>query len=272
MMISALSKAGRAFGDKEYVEKANCVADFILKVMCDKDGRLLRRYRHGEAAVSAFSEDYAFLIRGLLDLYAVAFDAQRLAQAIELANTLRQFFQDPVNGRLYDTASDGEKLLIRPSSTFDGAMPSSNSIALDIFARLFLLTGDSVWRISSKQLLQSLSSELSRYPAGYTQLLQSANWFLQPTREVVIVGTRGQASTEALLSVARSARLQQTVVLFKPENDSELVTELSPFINSMRALDGHATAYICQNFSCREPLTDAKELQRVLNSVPNGPD
>jgi uncharacterized protein YyaL (SSP411 family) len=272
MMISALSEAGRAFGDKGYVEKANGVADFILKVMCDKDGRLLRRYRQGESAVSAFAEDYAFLVRGLLDLYAVDFDVQRLAQALELASTLRHFFQDPVTGRLYDTASDGEKLLIRPSSTFDGATPSASSIALDIFARLFLLTGDSVWRVSSERLLQSLSSELSRYPAGYTQLLQSANWFLQPTREVVIVGPQGKPSTEAMLSVAGSARLQQTVVLFKPESDSELVTGLSPFIKSMRAVDGHATAYVCQNFSCREPLTDAKELQRILNSLPDGPE
>jgi uncharacterized protein YyaL (SSP411 family) len=272
MMISALAEAGRALGEREYIEKAHRVADFILKVMRDKDGRLLRRYRQGEAAVYAFSEDYAFLTRGLLDLYAVEFNPQRLAQALELANTLRQFFQDPVTGRLYDTASDGEKLLIRPSSTFDGAMPSASSIALDVFARLFLLTGDSAWRVSSEQLLQSLSSELSRYPAGYTQLLQSANWFLHPTREVVIVGFPGKPSTEAMFSVARSARLQQTVVLFKPGDDSELVIELSPFIKSMQAVDGNATAYICQNFSCREPLTDAKELQTVLNSLPDGSD
>ena len=221
------------------------------------------------AAVFAFSEDYAFLARGLLDLYAAEFDPQRLTQAIELANILRQFFQDPESGRLYDTPHDGETLLIRPSSTFDGAMPSASSIVLDVFARLFLLTGDASWQASADQLLQSLSFELSRYPAGYTQLLQSSNWLLQPTREVVIVGTQGEASTEEMLSVARSSCLQQTVVIFKPQDDSAEITRLAPLIEQMQVVNGCATAYVCQNFACREPLTDPAELKAILILLPD---
>ncbi len=268
MAISALAKSGRVFGEQKYIESAHRAADFILKTMLGKDGRLYRRYRQGEAAVFAFSEDYAFLTRGLLDLYAAGFDPQRLNQAIELANILRQFFQDPESGRLYDTPHDGEKLLIRPSSTFDGAMPSASSIALDVFARLFLLTGDVSWQTSADQLLQSFSFELSRYPAGYTQLLQSSNWLLQPTREVVVVGTQGEASTEEMLSVARNSPLQQTVVIFKPQDDSAEITRLAPFIDQMQVVNGHATAYVCQNFTCREPLNDTAELQALLTLPP----
>ena len=268
MAISALAESGRVLGEQGYIDSARRAADFILTKMLGNDGRLYRRYRQGDAAVCAFSEDYAFLARGLLDLYAADFDPKRLLQAIDLSNILRQFFQDPESGRLYDTPHDGEKLLIRPSSTFDGAMPSASSSALDVFARLYLMTGDESWQASADQMLQSLSFELSRYPAGYTQLLQSSSWLLQPTREVVIVGIPGEASTEEMLSVARSSSLQQTIIIFKPQDISVDITSLAPFIEQMKMVNGGATAYVCQNFACREPLTDSAELQAILTLLP----
>ncbi len=269
MAISAFADAGRMFAVQGYIESAHRIADFVLTELRDKDGRLFRRYRQTEAAVSAFSEDYAFLARGLLDLYTADFDPQQLAQAIEVAELLRQFFQDPESGRLYDTPHDGEKLLIRPSSTYDGATPSASSIALEVFARLFLLTGDASWQVTADQLHQSLVAEMSRYPVGYTQLLQSASWLLQPTREVAIVGTRGDPATEAMLSVVRKLKLAQTVVLFKAVKDSATVVSMAPFLKHMPLVNERATAYVCQNFSCREPLTDVRKLQTILNSLPD---
>ncbi len=269
MAISAFAEAGRLFGDQGYIERAHRIAAFVLTEMRNKDGRLFRRYRQGEAAVSAYSEDYAFLARGLLDLYAADFDPQHLMQAIEIAELLRQLFMEPESGRLYDTPHDGEKLLVRPSSTYDGATPSASSVALEVFVRLFLLTGDASWQVSADQLLQSLSAEISRYPAGYTQSLQSANWLLQPTREVVIVGSRGETATEAMLSVVRSHGLAQTIVLFKEVGDPERVVSLVPFLKHMTLIDERATAYICQNFTCREPLTDVDRLQAILSSLPD---
>ncbi len=266
MAISALSEAGRVFEEQSYLERAHIAADFVLTAMRDKEGRLYRRYRQGEAAVAAFSEDYAFLARGLLDLYAADYDVRRLAQAIDLAKTLRQFFQDSGSGRLYDTPSDGEKLLIRPWSTFDGAMPSASSITLDVFARLFLLTGDSAWQASAEQLFHSLAIELSRYPAGYTQFLQSANMLMQTTREVVIVGVPGDPSTEAMLSVTRKANRHQVVVLFKCDENAEQLAGLSPFTELMALEHDRATAYVCQDFTCGLPVADAQELHVVLTS------
>jgi len=269
MAISAFADAGRILGEQEYIDSARRAADFVLAKMRNEDGRLFRRYCQGEAAVPAFSEDYAFLARGLLDLYASDFDPHWLSHSIDVARLLLQLFQEPASGRLYDTPCDGEQLLIRPSSTFDGAMPSASSIALDVFARLFFLTSDSMWQTAADQLLQSLSAEISRYPAGYTQLLQSANWLLQPTREIVIVGTRGESSTEAMLSAVRKASLLQTVVLYKSEGDSTAITRLAPFLKHMPLVNEHATAYVCQNFTCREPLTDVAELQAILSSLPD---
>ncbi|MDT8443310.1 MAG: thioredoxin domain-containing protein [Desulfuromonadales bacterium] len=268
MAISAFAGAGRLFGDQGYIETARRIADFVLTTMRNQDGRLFRRYRQGEAVVSGFSEDYAFMARGLLDLYAADFDPRNLVQAIGMAKMLRQFFQDPESGRLYDTPSDGEKLLVRPSSTFDGAMPAASSISLEVFARLFLLTGESMWQAAADQLLRYLSTDVSRYPAGYTQLLQSANWLLQPTREVVIVGSRNEPSTKTMLAAVSNCKLPQTVVIYKPNEDPDTITALAPFTKDMPLVNELATAYVCQNFSCRQPVTDANELQATLNSSP----
>lgn len=265
-VISALSRAGRALPELAWLDHANRAADFVLGLMRDGNGRLFRRYRQGESAVSGFSEDYAFMARGLLDLYAADFDPQRLAQAVQLAEALRTQFQDPVSGQLYDTPADGEKLLKRPSSTFDGAVPSAAAITLEVFARLFLLTGNSSWQDSAERLLRSCSSALCRYPAGYTQFLQATEWLLRPTRVVVIVGYLGAVDTEAMLSVVRCNSLLQTVVLLKDQADAQNLASLSPFVTSMTLTGGEATAYVCQNFTCLEPMVDAAELERRLTT------
>lgn len=268
MAISALANAGRLLGNQAYIDNASQTADFVLTKLRGEGGRLYRRCRHGEAAVSAFSEDYAFLARGLLELYNANFDPDDLFLAIEIAKLLRDLFQEPDSGRLYDTAHDSEKLLVRPSSSFDGAMPSASSIALEVFARISLLTGDSTWQQAADQLLLSLSFEVSRYPAGYTQLLQSANWLLRPTREIVIVGFPGEPLTESMLNMIRANSLKQTVVLYKPVREAEKITNLSPFLEHMTPANDSATAYVCQNFTCNEPLTSADELREILSSLP----
>jgi uncharacterized protein YyaL (SSP411 family) len=130
------------------------------------------------------------------------------------------------------------------------------------------LTGDLQWRTSAEQLLTALAPDVSRYPAGYTQLLQSACWILQPSREVVIVGCRGEPLTEAMLAIVRSGRQDQTVALFKAADDEQAITELAPFTEQMRPLGGRGVAYVCQDFTCREPLTDAEDLARLLNALP----
>ncbi len=269
MMISALAGVAGAFGEQGHFERARRVAEFICERMTDEQARLLRRYRQGEAAIRAFSEDYAFLVRGLLDLYAFDFDVTWLSRAAVLAHEMIDLFQDPESGKLYDTPTDGEPLLIRPASTFDGATPAAGSIALEVFARLYLLTGDSAWQTAAEQLMSSMSAEISRYPAGYTQFLQSSNWLLKPTLEIVVVGEAGAGDTAEMLAVARSKKQPGVTVLFKSCNDPDEIVRLCPFVAAMEAVGGRATAYVCQGFACREPLQDIEEFAGLFESVPN---
>ncbi len=268
MMISALARGGQALGEAQYVATASLTADSILSKLRNKEGRLLRRYRDGEAAIPAFAEDYAFLARGLLDLYAVSFEVKRLEQAVKLADELARLFQDEKSGGLYETASDAEQLVLRPKNAFDGAIPAASSVALEVYARLFLLTSDIRWQKLADQLLLALSPEVLRYPAGYAQLLQGAAWLLEPSREVVIAGTPGTPAFNAMRAVVNDSYAPESVFISHPTNASAEIIKLAPYVEWMLPVQGQAAAYVCQDFTCQKPLTDPQVLKRQLATPP----
>jgi uncharacterized protein YyaL (SSP411 family) len=269
LMISALARGGQALDEGQYVATANLAANFILKELRNSEGRLLRRYRDGESGILAFAEDYAFLAKGLLDLYAVTLKTKRLGQAIDLAEDLAKLFSDETSGGLYETAGDAESLVLRPKNAFDGALPAASSVALEVYSRLFLLTGDVRWQKLADRLLLALSSEVSRYPAGYAQLLQGAAWLLESNREVVIAGTPGTSSFNTMRDVINASYAPESVFILHSTNDAKIV-KLAPYVEWMVPVEGEAAAYVCQNFTCQKPVTDAQELKLKLTEPPKG--
>ncbi len=248
-----------------YAEAAARAADFALGRMW-RDGRLLRRFRDGEAAVPAFAEDYAFLARGCLDLYGATFEAARLRQALALAEQLIGLFGDG-SGGLFDTASDAEELVLRPREVYDGATPSANSVALEVFARLGLLTGDPQWTGRAQALGDTFASRVTPYPAAFTQFLVGAAFLVEPTREVVVAGGGSVPGTGALLGAARRVYAPETTLLLAPPGDAELAT-LCPFTREMTPIQGRAAAYVCQGFACGTPVTDPDALGQLLQAPP----
>lgn len=265
MMISSLALGGRILKQPEYLQAAETAADFILTKMHDDSGNLLRRWRQGDAAIPAFADDYAFLAQGLLDLYRSTFKPERLEQAVTLAEQLHIQFSDS-QGRIYDTPADNE-LPMRTSELYDGATASAGSVTLNVYAQLFHLTGQTYWQDRAQKLLKTATAEVSRYPAGYTQLLLGASLLLEPGRELVIVGEPEATDTQALLqTVSNTPNLS---VLLRPANHPETIDQLVPFAVNMRPLGGQATAYLCQNFSCQKPVTEPEKLVELLNRAHN---
>jgi len=265
LMISALARGAWVLDEPEFAGAAGRAADFVLTRM-RLDGRLLRRFRDGEAAVPAFAEDYAFLARGLLDLYGATFDADRLRQALELSRELPRLFGDGA-GALFDTASDAEELVLRPQEVYDGATPSANSVALEVFARLGLLTGDPTWTERARALGDAFAARVTQYPAAFTQFLAGASFLLEPTREAVVAGAAGAPDTGALLDAFRRTYAPETSLLLAPPGDPDIAS-LCPFAEGMAPLKGRAAAYVCQNYSCQSPLTDPAELRTALSIPP----
>jgi len=140
LMIAALAKGARVFDEPRYEAAAQRAVDFVWKQM-QKKGRLMHRWRDGETAVPGQLDDYAFMIFGLLELYETTFDFRALEKALILNEVVLKHFADSEQGGFYLTADDAEKLLIRPKSMYDGALPSGNSVQMMNLLRLARLTG-----------------------------------------------------------------------------------------------------------------------------------
>ncbi len=144
LMIAALAESARVFNKPEYALAAKKAADFIIGRMLDEEGRLYHRYREGNAAITGFLDDYAFLVWGLIELYETVFDAEYLKLAVEFAKRMFQQFWDEERGGFFQTANSSEVALVRNKDSHDGAYPSGNSAAAFDLVRLARLTGETL--------------------------------------------------------------------------------------------------------------------------------
>ncbi|MEN8143841.1 MAG: thioredoxin domain-containing protein [Gemmatimonadota bacterium] len=267
LMIAALAKAHSALGVESYGLAATRAADFLLSKMRSDEGRLLHRYRAGEAGIPATAEDYAFLIWGLLELYASSVEPRWLRAALELSAELAHGFEDTAGGGVYLTAEDAEPLIVRPKETQDGALPSANSVTYHNLQRLFRLTGDPVHADRAGRLARGLSGFVASAPLGHVHFLAGVELAGSRVRELVVVGEPAAPDTEALLRVARQGFRPRLVWLLKsPGAAGRELEEMAPFTRELELRNGRATAYLCEDFACGLPVQEPDELRERLGS------
>ena len=265
LMIGALARGTVVLGDLRYAEAAARAAGFILKSLRRPDGRLLARYRDGESAYPGYLDDYAFLIRGLIELYGATFDTSHLREALALTDQAVALFWDERNGGFYFYGEDGEKLLARPKELYDGALPSGNSVMLLNLLRLARLTGNSRLEELAARQMAAFAGDVANQPRGYTHFLMGVQFALGPAREIVVAGQQGDRGFQDLLAVVRQMFLPDSVVAFHPEGeDRREIEDLAPYLKENRTVNGKATAYVCRGYACREPVTDADKLRQLL--------
>ena len=264
LMIAALAKATCVFDEPRYEAAARRAADFVFSEMGDDD-RLWHRWREGHTAVPGQLDDYAFMTFGLLELYETTFDFQWLEKAVALNEVVLKHFTDSERGGFYLTADDAEKLLIRPKSMYDGAIPSGNSVQMMNLLRLARLTGRTEYETLAEKTTHAFSEMINRSPDGFSQALQAVQFAKGPSVEIVIVGTLDSSDTQEIIQAVRSVYLPNKVVLLK-EPDDPAVIKLAPYTQAQQMIDGKATVYICRNFACEAPLTDPEEVCAALQS------
>ncbi len=262
-MISALALGARVLNDPQLLSAAEQATAFIFLQMQTNEGQLLRRWRNGQAAIDAFASDYAFLARGMLDLYQSSLNPDYLQKAVNLAEQLAVNFTDQ-QGQLFETTAETE-LPMRTNELYDGALPSAGSVVIEVYARLYLLTGNKLWSQRADALLSASAAQISRYPAGYTQFLLGASWLLEPTRELVIVGSKSSPDTAALLAEVQQEFMPDTTLLLRSTDNPEPIDKLIPFISGMASVNNKSAAYLCQGFACQKPQTKPEELRKLLN-------
>ncbi len=265
LMISAFAKAGAVLGDDRYSQAARRAADFLLTRMYDaKSGILHRRYRDGEVAIAGFLDDYAFVAQALLDLYEAQFDPRDIDHALRLTEKQREFFEDREGGGFYTTAG-GADLILRMKDDYDGAEPAGNSIAVLNLLRLAQITDRADLRDSAAKALHALASRLMAAPMATPQLLVAFDYSLSKPKQVILVGDAKAADTRALLAALHQRFTPNKIVLLISDDASQRkLAAYLPVVESMTRHQGKATAYVCENYTCKLPVTDAEKFVELL--------
>ncbi|MFW9831959.1 MAG: thioredoxin domain-containing protein [Candidatus Thorarchaeota archaeon] len=266
LIIAAFAKAARILEEQQFLDAAQRAERFIFKQMYD-NGRLLHRFRDGEAAIPAFLDDYAFMIWGLLELYETTFEPEYLEKAKALNDVLLLHFWDERGGGFFFTSDDSEDLPIRKKDAYDGAIPSGNSVALLNLLRLGRITADSDLESKAAQTGQAFSSEVLGAPAGFTFMLCGIDFAVGPSNEIIIVGNAETPEFQTMTRTISDKFLPNKVILFVPTNAKrETITKLAPFTKDYIPIDDKLTAYVCTNHVCHTPTTDIKTMLKFLDS------
>ncbi|EOC99482.1 thioredoxin domain-containing protein [Caldisalinibacter kiritimatiensis] len=260
LMIAALSIASRVFNNEEYKDSAEKAVDFIYNKLISEDGRLLARYRDGEAAYNAYLDDYAFLTWGLMELYTTTFKVEYLEKAIELTESMIELFWDEGHGGFYLNGKDSEQLVVRPKEVYDGAIPSGNSVAALNMLKLSKMIGDTKLEEKVDIIFKVFANKVKKAPNGYSYFMLAVLFSNVSVKEIVIVGDK--EDTKEMLKILNKRFLPFATVVLNTGNHR--LYHIAPFTKNQEQINNKATAYICEDFTCNEPTNEIEVFKKLL--------
>ncbi len=266
LMISALARAHQVLGDDEFLAAATRAAGFVERELFDAArGVLFRGWRQGRGAAEGFAEDYAFLIQGLLDLYEAGFDWRWLQWAERLQATMDELFWDETRGGYFNSAANDPNIVLRLKEDYDGAEPAPSSVAAKNLLRLGGLWHDDAQLARGRRTIEAFRAQWSRAPHAMPQMLCALELALEPPRHVVLAGDPGAADFRALVAVLHE-RLgpARSLIAVEGGEGQAWLARRAPWLAEMEPIDGRATAFVCEDFACRAPVTDADALRATL--------
>jgi uncharacterized protein YyaL (SSP411 family) len=266
LMIAALARGARVLDEPDYALAAEKAYRFIQKYVCREDGRLLARYRDGEAKYSAYLDDYAYLAWGLIELYEATFQPEFIERAISLTKEMIELFQDKEHGGFFFNGKDAEQLISRPKELYDGAIPSGNSVAAYNLIRLAKLTSDQQLLEEADQQLKSFAGEVAKAPMGYSFFLMAIQFALGPSKEIMISGDPAHEKTKEMINVIQQTYLPDAVIALEPrESDSQTMKWWLPSVDEKEYKAEKPAVYICENYSCQQPINKVNQLVESLS-------
>lgn len=265
LMIAALAVGARQLQEPAWAELAARAAGFITGQLRTANGRLLHRYWHGDAAVTACLDDYSCLIWGLLELYFTTFDLAWLRVALELQEDQVRHFWDDREGGFFLTPDDGEALLHRPREIHDGAVPSGNSMAMHNLLRLGRLSGRTRFEELAASIGEKFAGTVRQVPAAHTHYLTALDLALGPPVEVVLSGPRETPQFAEMVRAMNATFQPGMVALHHPgPGKAGTIRELIPWMADLPVPDDRVQACVCRNHACQAPVTDAVALAGLL--------
>ncbi len=263
LMLASFAEAGVILGRPDYTEAARRNADFVLSHL-RRDGLLLRTYKDGQAKFNAYLEDYAFFVEGLVTLYETNGEFRWLKEAIALTDRMIEEFWDEEGGGFFFTGTSHENLIVRSKDYFDNATPSGNSVAAGVLLRLTILTGNENYREIANAVLRQLAEQARRYPAGFGYALSAVDFLLSTPKEIAIVG-KNAGDVQPLMREVWSQYLPNKVVAPGLADDAEAARAI-PLLQNRPLVEGQPTAYVCENYTCKQPVTAVADLKLALSA------
>jgi uncharacterized protein YyaL (SSP411 family) len=264
LMIAALAEGGRILKDPRYLDAAGRAAGFILDRMRQPDGRLLHTYKDGRARLDAYLDDYANFIEGLTRLHEATGEPRWIESALDLTRVLCEEFSDPAHGGFFYTGHRHEALIARQKDFTDNATPSGNGMAATALVRLGALTGREDLTQAGRSALESVQLLLEREPAAAGQSLIALDFLLAPTREFAVIAGDDPAEYRAVLEAIASRFLPHKVVAPATYEQAGILESKVPLLADRPPRDGRTTTYICENFTCQEPVLGVEGIEAAL--------
>ncbi len=266
LMISAFARAAQVLDDSRYLEVATRAANFLRSDLYDSSDKILyRNYRGSRSGVEGFADDYAFVVQGLLDLYEASFNVEWLKFATELQATQDRLFFDEKNGGYFSNSGRDESVFIRMKDDNDGAEPAASSIAALNLLRLSQIYDNPKIAERAKNTIDAFATILLQFPSGMPQMLVAVENSLGKPRQIVIAGKKDSPETKALVKEVRRHFLPNTIVILADANEGQkYLGERNKAVRAMSLVEGKPAAYVCENFTCKAPVTDVKRLSDLL--------
>jgi hypothetical protein len=266
LMISALASGGAILDEPKYIHAAQKCAAFVLEHLY-KTGRLMRYFVRSQAHEYAVLEDYSCLMQGLIDLYQADYDPQWIGRAMALAGGMLELFEDSQVGGFYFTGPDVKDLIVRTRPDFDGAIPSGNSMAAAALIRLAELTGNPKWFEHAQKVLAFYQEELKTRRVSFAEMMIAVDLWLGPRSEIVMIGSMQDAQLKEMLKSLHSHFLPRTAALVCDVNTMPLLEKSSQLVKNRRMLEYKATVYLCEDFVCKQPITELTVFQSEIEHL-----
>jgi uncharacterized protein YyaL (SSP411 family) len=261
LMLSGLAESLKITAKPSFLAAANRTIQLIFTKMFSH-GLLLHTYKDGNAKQLGFLDDYAFLAVGLLDFYEATLERSALERAVEVTEVMVREFWDSSEGGFFYTGNSHEQLISRTKPVFDASVPSGNATATELLLRLYHLTGKEDFLGKAETVLRSYSHAMESQPFGFAHMICALDFYLRKPKEIVLIGKLEDSKTKELLAEINSIYLPNiTLQLVGPDQPLD---EVSPLLAGKTQINGDATAYVCQNYTCSAPVTRREQLRSLL--------